>query len=93
MFTWIELASGWGEDPALLVTAALGYTVLTLVAQVVWGVETWTRHGETFAVYYNLFSRIVAVRDARRASSACARRSPGLPRLDPVAGTVGAASR
>ena len=39
-FTWIELASGWGEDPALLVTAALGYTVLTLVAQVVWGVET-----------------------------------------------------
>ena len=58
MFTWIELASGWGEDPALLVTAALGYTVLTLVAQVMWGVEAWTRHGETFAVYYSLFSRI-----------------------------------
>ena len=58
VFTWIELASGWGEDPALLVTAALGYTVLTLVAQVVFGVETWTRYGETFAVYYNLFSRI-----------------------------------
>jgi len=58
VFTWIELCSGWGEDPALLVTAALGYTVLTLVAQVVFGVETWTRYGETFAVYYNLFSRM-----------------------------------
>ena len=58
IFTWIELASGWGEDPALLVTAALGYTILTLAAQVVFGVETWTRYGETFAVYFNLFSRI-----------------------------------
>src|SRR3712207_6092291 len=58
IFTWIELASGWGENPELLVTAALGYTILALVAQVVYGVETWTRYGETFAVYYNLFSRI-----------------------------------
>ena len=89
MFTWIELASGWGEDPALLVTAALGYTVLTLVAQVVWGVEAWTRHGETFA---RLLQPVLADRRRSRratASSACARRSAGLPRLDPVTGTVG----
>ena len=58
VFTWIELASGWSEDPALLVTAALGYTLLTLAAQVVWGVESWSRCGETFSVYYNLFARI-----------------------------------
>jgi hypothetical protein len=87
MFTWIELASGWGEDPALLVTAALGYTVLTLVAQVVWGVESWTRYGETFAVYYNLFSRIAPVETRDRVVGV---RPPltGLPRLDPVPGTV-----
>jgi len=86
-FTWIELASGWGEDPALLVTAALGYTLLTLVAQILWGVEAWTRHGETFAVYYNLFSRISPVETRDRVVGV---RPPltGLPRLDPVTGTV-----
>ena len=87
VFTWIELASGWGEDPALLVTAALGYTILTLVAQVVYGVETWTRHGETFAVYFNLFSRIAPFETRDRVVGA---RPPlsGLPHLDPVPGTV-----
>jgi hypothetical protein len=87
MFTWIELASGWGEHPALLVTAALGYTALTLVAQVVWGVESWTRSGETFAVYYNLFSRIAPFETRDRVVGV---RPPltGLPRLDPVPGTV-----
>ena len=60
---------------------------MTLAAQVVWGVETWTRRGEAFAVYFNLFSRISRVRDARPRG----RRAPaagGLPRLDPVPGTV-----
>ncbi len=84
VFTWIELASGWGEDPALLVTAALGYTVLTLIAQVVCGVETWTRYGETFAVYYNLFSRISPFETRDRVVGV---RPPlsGLPQLDPRA--------
>jgi hypothetical protein len=87
IFTWIELASGWGEDPALLVTAALGYTVLTLIAQVVFGVESWTRYGETFAVYFNLFSRISPFETRERVVGL---RPPlsGLPRLDPVPGTV-----
>src|SRR3954452_19344009 len=58
LFTWIELVSGWGEHPARLVTAVLGYTVLTLAAQVVWGVERWHAYGEAFGVYYNLFSRM-----------------------------------
>jgi hypothetical protein len=88
VFTWIELASGWGEDPALLVSAALGYTLLTLAAQVVWGVESWTRYGETFAVYYNLFSRISPVETRERVVGL---RPPlsGLPRLEPKPGTVG----
>ena len=87
IFTWIELCSGWGEDPALLVTASLGYTILTLVAQVVFGVETWTRYGETFAVYYNLFSRIAPFETRERVVGV---RPPlsGLPHLDPVPGTV-----
>ncbi len=87
IFTWIELASGWGEDPALLVTAALGYTILTLAAQVVFGVETWTRYGETFAVYFNLFSRISPFETRDRVVGV---RPPlaGLPHLEPAPGTV-----
>jgi hypothetical protein len=87
IFTWIELASGWGEEPALLVTAALGYTVLTLAAQVVFGVETWTRYGETFAVYFGLFARISPFETRERVVGV---RPPlsGLPHLEPAPGTV-----
>ena len=87
VFTWIELASGWGEDPALLVTAALGYTLLTLAAQVVWGVESWSRCGETFSVYYNLFARIAPFEARDRVVGV---RPPlaGLPRLEAAPGTV-----
>jgi hypothetical protein len=88
VFTWIELASGWGEKPDLLVSAALGYTVLTLIAQVVWGVETWSRYGETFSVYFNLFARMSVVETRDREVGL---RPPlsGLPHLDPQPGTVG----
>ncbi len=87
IFTWIELASGWGEHPDRLVTAALGYTAVTLVAQVVYGVESWTRYGETFSVYFNLFSRISVVETRERVVGL---RPPlaGLPPLDAGPGTV-----
>jgi hypothetical protein len=98
VFTWIELVSGWGDAPATLVTAALGYTALTLAGQAVFGVETWTRRGEGFAVYYNLFSRLSAWerRDERSGDERAARgrvlgvRPPlgGLPRLHRPPGTV-----
>ncbi len=39
VFVWIELVSGWSEDPAMLATAIVGYTVLTLAAQVYFGVD------------------------------------------------------
>jgi len=86
-FTWIELASDWGERPDVLVSAALGYTVLTLVAQAVWGVETWTRRGEAFSVYFSLFAR---VSPWERRDGVVGVRPPlaGLPRLDAAPGTV-----
>jgi hypothetical protein len=87
VFTWIELASGWGNAPVTLVTAALGYTVMTLSAQIVFGVDTWTRYGESFAVYYNLFSRMSPFETRERVVGV---RPPlaGLPRLDTAPGTV-----
>jgi hypothetical protein len=87
-FVWVELVSGWGDtDPALLVTAALGYTVLTLAAQVYFGVERWSRHGETFSVYFNLFARM-SVFETRDGVVGIRRPLGGLPGLDRAAGTV-----
>ena len=86
-FTWIELASGWGEEPRTLALAVLVYTALTLAAQAVYGVDTWSRRGEAFAVYFDLFARISPFERRGRMVGV---RPPlsGLARLDPVAGTV-----
>ena len=87
VFTWIELASGWGEDPRMIALAVLGYTAITLAAQAMFGVETWTRRGEAFAVYFDLFARIAPF---ERRDGVAGVRPPlsGLPRLDVVPGTV-----
>jgi hypothetical protein len=86
-FTWIELVSGWSEDPRMLAWVVLGYSAMVLAAQAVFGVETWTRRGEAFAVYFDLFSRIAPF---ERRGGVVGVRPPlsGLPRLDVVAGTV-----
>jgi hypothetical protein len=86
-FTWVELVSGWGEVPGDLTTAAVVYTVYTLGMQAVFGTESWTRHGEAFAVYFNLFSRLSVW---ERRDRVIGLRPPlgGLPRLDTPPGTV-----
>ena len=86
-FTWVELVSGWGEDPALLVTVALLYTAYTLTMQAVFGTETWSQRGEGFAVYFNLFSRM-SVWERRGREIGLRPPLGGLPRLDAVPGTV-----
>ncbi|HEV3379247.1 MAG TPA: hypothetical protein VG126_18380 [Thermoleophilaceae bacterium] len=86
-FTWIELASEWSEDPRMLAIAVLGYTVIALAAQTVFGVETWTRRGEAFAVYFDLFARISPF-ERRDGVVGVRPLLAGLPRLDPVPGTV-----
>ena len=75
VFTWIELVSGWGEAPVDLTNAAVGYTVYTLAMQAVFGTEAWTRHGEGFAVYFNLFSRLSIWETRDRVVGRAARRS------------------
>jgi hypothetical protein len=87
VFTWIELASGWGEEPATLATVVVVYSVLTLGAMAVYGVEPWIRHGEAFSVYFNLFARI-SVFETRDRVVGTRPLLGGLPRLDPVPGTV-----
>ena len=62
--------------------------MITLAAQACWGVEAWTRRGEAFAVYYNLFSRmsICETRDGVLGRAAAARRAAA--RWTAGAGTV-----
>jgi hypothetical protein len=87
MFTWIELVGQWADRPRTLVNAVVGYTVVTLAAQAVYGVETWTRRGEAFSVYYNLLSRISPV-ETRDRVVGLRRPLSGLPQLDQAPGTV-----
>src|SRR5215218_1046155 len=86
-FTWVEVVSGWGEVPGDLTTAVVVYTVYTLAMQAVFGTEAWTRGGEAFAVYFNLFSRL-SVWETRDRLVGLRPPLGGLPRLDVVPGTV-----
>jgi hypothetical protein len=79
--------SGWGDEPKTLVSAALGYTVLTLVAQAVFGVDAWTRRGEGFAIYYGLFARL-SIWERRDGVLGIRPPLAGAPALDRVPGTV-----
>jgi hypothetical protein len=87
IFPWIELVGRWDSVPRTLVSAVLGYTAITLAAQAVWGTETWTRRGEGFAVYFNFFSRISPF-ETRGGVVGLRPPLAGLPKLDPVPGTV-----
>lgn len=87
IFTWIELASGWGEHPARLAAAATAYSLLTWAGMAYYGVETWTRRGEAFSVYYNLLSRL-SIFEKRGDEVGRRPLLSGLPSLERVPGTV-----
>jgi hypothetical protein len=87
IFTWIELASGWGEDPVRLATATLVYSVVTWAGMALYGVEAWTRNGETFSVYFNLLSRL-SIFEKRGREVGARPLLGGLPPLERPPGTV-----
>lgn len=57
-FGALELISARGDRPATIATAAVAYSVVTWIAMAFYGVDAWTRRGEAFSVYFNLFSRL-----------------------------------
>jgi hypothetical protein len=59
-FVWMELAStaGGEPNPRGIATAALVYTLVTLLAMARYGAEPWAERGEAFGVYFGLLSRI-----------------------------------
>jgi len=70
-FLWFELIYSAGGTEGLstdeLAVAALIYTVITFVGMALFGIEAWTRRGETFSAYFGMFASLSAieVRDGR----------------------------
>lgn len=87
IFTWIELASGWGEHPVRLATAALVYSLCTWAGMALYGVEVWIRNGEAFSVYFNLLSRL-SIFEKRGRVVGVRPLLGGLPPLERPRGTV-----
>ena len=87
VFTWIELVSGWGEQPRTLAIVVALYTVATLAGQARYGVEPWTRRAEPFAVYFGLLARL-SVFERRGRVVGVRPLLAGLPRLAVVPGTI-----
>ena len=97
-FVWLELVYGQGGfqtvglTPHTVAVAALVYTAYTFVAMTLFGAEKWLERGETFSVYFGMFStlaplevreRRLGVRRALSAADALGRRGAGLDRARP----------
>ena len=84
-FTTFELAVRQASAPEKVAVVALGYTVVTLVAMAIYGVDVWVERGEGFAVYFDLFSRMAVF---GREGDDIVLRAPlsALPRLAPLPG-------
>jgi len=86
-FAWVELVYANKDDPSLLAVLALLYAATQLVGMSLYGIDTWTKRADAFAVYFNLFSKLAPLHWRDRAAY---RRPPlaGAPHLDTVPGTV-----
>jgi hypothetical protein len=86
-FAWVELVYVNRDDPSILASLALLYAAVMLIGMSVYGIETWTRNADPFAVYFNLFSKLAPLHWHDRALH---RRPPlaGAPGLRLVPGTV-----
>jgi hypothetical protein len=87
-FAWMELIySRVDPRPSTLCYFALGYTVVQLLGMRLYGIETWTKRGDAFSVYFNLFSRLSPLHWLRDRLEL---RPPlsGVTGLEPLPGTV-----
>ena len=87
-FAFVELCWGEGRDPQALGVLALVYFAVQLVGMGLYGVEAWTRNGDTFGVYFGLFARLAPI--GRDAGGRLVLRAPlaGAPAMPRPPGTV-----
>jgi hypothetical protein len=86
-FATMELIASNGDKPDSLAVAALAYSAVTFIGMALYGIERWIDRAEAFSVYFNLFSRLSAV-ETRDGEVGLRRPLSGLPRLEPLPGTV-----
>jgi hypothetical protein len=87
IFAWVELAYVNRDDPSILAALALLYAAVQLVGMSVYGIETWTRNADAFAVYFRMFAKLAPLHWRARTLY----RRPllsGAPGLRTVPGTV-----
>jgi len=87
-FVICELCWATGREPGPLGVLMLVYAFVQLAGQGVYGVETWSRRGDAFGVWFGLFAMLAPF--GRRADGRLVLRPPvaGAARLRPLAGTV-----
>jgi hypothetical protein len=57
-FAWLELVYIHKADPSKLAVLACVYAAVQLAGMFTFGIEPWSRRGDAFGVYFNLFSRL-----------------------------------
>jgi hypothetical protein len=87
-FAICELCWAAARDPQPLAVLMLIYVAIQLFGMSLYGVESWTRHGDTFGVWFSLLSRLAPL--ARRGDGRLVLRPPvvGATGLVAIAGTT-----
>lgn len=57
-FAWLELVYVHRDDPSQLALLALAYAAVMLVGMALFGIDTWTRNADGFAVAFGLYARL-----------------------------------
>lgn len=83
LFVAVELCWGRRNDPDALAVLALAYFAAQLVGMGLYGVETWTRRGDAFGVYFSFLATLSPL--ARRRAPQIDHRVPGTIALVVVA--------
>ena len=53
-FAWFELVHPAPQDPELLANAVCFYSLVTLAGMVLFGADTWLRHGDAFSMFFRI---------------------------------------
>ena len=87
-FAICELCWAAARDPQPLALLMLIYLAIQLFGMSLYGVETWTRHGDAFGVWFTLLSRLAPL--GRRADGRLVLRPPvvGATAVVAIAGTT-----
>ncbi|MGN6189008.1 MAG: fenitrothion hydrolase [Conexibacter sp.] len=86
-FAWVELAYVDRDVPATLGLLALAYGFAQILGMSLFGERAWSERADAFGVYFNLCSRI-SIWETRGRELCVRPPLSGLPRLDPLPGTV-----